>query len=254
MVKPAILLPILVSATLSANSVVALTLVDNREDLGKNDFIAWDELGFFNPFELPPDFSKFLSFNFSIDSQRGRTTNVAIDNSNVPNAPVSPPFVLRIDNPPNGIPANFGLGDAVLFTGLDSSQFPAPGNPGPITLTFLKPVMAVGTQIAVDDTFNYTVFADIYDDNNILLDTFSLAGTSSTTIDNSAVFLGVKSDIPNISQVVYRTDILNRAFGINQVDLVTVPEGSLLVGLIMVGNLGLLAITHKILRQDISYK
>ncbi|MGK7932361.1 MAG: hypothetical protein AB4041_13150 [Microcystaceae cyanobacterium] len=247
MMKSAVIFPALLSLTLTANSVVALTLVESREALGKNDFILWDELGIFNPFEVPPDVTKFLSFNFDINSQSGKKINVNIDNIDSPSdAVVSPPFVFRTDTPPDGVEANFGLGDAVLFTGLDSSQFPAPGNPGPITLTFNKSVRAVGTQIAVDDTFNFTIFADIYDKQNTLLQTFSLPGTSSTTIDNSAVFLGVKSDIPNIHRVVYRSDISNRAFGINQVDLVSVPEGNLSVGLIVLGNLGLIAMIPSI--------
>ncbi|MGK7946931.1 MAG: hypothetical protein AB4058_20930 [Microcystaceae cyanobacterium] len=73
---------------------------------------------------------------------------------------------------------------------------------------------------------DFTVFAYVYDQTKTLLQTFSLPGTSSTNIDNSAVFLGVKSDILNIHRIVYRSDVSNRAFGINQVDLVSVPEGN----------------------------
>ena len=62
---------------------------------------------------------------------------------------------------------------------------------------------------------DYEVFISAFDDANNLLGTFSLPGISSGAQDDSAVFLGVKSDIANIKSLVFRTSSPQRGFGIN---------------------------------------
>ncbi|WP_051041467.1 PEP-CTERM sorting domain-containing protein [Oscillatoria nigro-viridis] len=138
---------------------------------------------------------------------------------------------------------------------------PAAGNPGPLTITFDRPVAAAGTQIAVDDTFLFTASIWAFDSNNNLLGSFSTQGTSSLALDNSAQFLGVRSDAANISRLVYsslegdslpfgnpcgeRDSFASRALGINSLSIAeAVPEPSSIAATIVAG-LGLLAVKIK---------
>jgi hypothetical protein len=191
----------------------------------------------FNPFNPNP--ADFLANSFSAASFRG--VGVAVDIALPPPPPpfITPPFVFQTLPPPQGIPTNFAFGDFVLFTGLNptSPMPPTPGNPGPLALTFDAPVLAVGTQVAVDDATNlYTVFLSAFDRDDNLLGSFSVMGTSSTDLDNSALFLGVRSETSNIAKLVYSSSVPGRAFGINNLSLVAaVPEPSSTVGLLVLG-------------------
>ena len=220
----------------------ALTLINERAKLGGNDFLDWSSLGkVFNPFNPNP--ADFLANSFSAASFRGM--GVAVDIALPPAPPpfITPPFVFQTLPLPLGIPTNFAFGDFVLFTGLAPINIiPTPGNPGPLTLTFDEPVWAVGTQVAVDDaTAPYTVFLSAFDRDDNLLGNFSVMGTSSTNLDNSALFLGVSSDTQNIAKLVYSSSVPGKAFGINNLSLViSVPEPSSTVGLLVLGMVGAL--------------
>ncbi|MBD2579675.1 hypothetical protein H6G50_18600 [Oscillatoria sp. FACHB-1406] len=206
--------------------VRALTFSTDRAAFNSNDSLDWSSLG--KIFAPPIDASDFLPFSFSATSQQGLGLNV-----NVPFPPVgsgiTPPFVFQTLPPPQGIPTNFAPGDFILFSGLLPGRFPAPGNPGPLTITFDKPVLAAGTQIATDDTPFFTGFISAFDKDNNLLGEFSAPGTSSVTLDNSALFLGVRSDTANISKLVFQTSVPGRAIGINtlSLDRASVPESSI---------------------------
>jgi len=114
-----------------------------------------------------------------------------------------------------------------LFTGLISGPPPAVGKPGPLTIPCDRPVAAAGTQIAVDDTFLFAALMSAFDSNNNLLGSFSTQGTSSLALDNSPQFLGVRSDVANISRLVYSSFEGDRALGINALSIAeTVPEPS----------------------------
>ena len=215
--------------------VKALTLVTERAALGGNDLLDWSSLGkVFNP--LAPDPTAFLPNSFSGTSGRGLGLNVEIPFL----AGVSPPFVLQTLPFPFGIPTNFASGDFILFTGSNPKTFPAAGNPGPLTITFDTPVLGAGTQITVDDTPKFKAFISAFDADNNPLGTFSVLGTSSTALDNSALFLGILSDGPKIKKLVYSASVPKRALGINSVSLVrvSVPEPSSLWGLLAFGALG----------------
>jgi hypothetical protein len=89
-----------------------------------------------------------------------------------------------------------------------------------------------GAQIAVDDVTSFTASVSAYDNQNQLLGTFSESGTSSLALDNSAIFLGVSSDTPNISRLEFSSSVPDRAFGLNtepvpepNMDLVPVIAG-----------------------------
>ncbi len=114
----------------------AVSLVTNRADLKGNDSIDWSSLGkVLNPFN--PNFADFLGFSFSGTSAGGLGLDVDI---NPINPPITPPFVFKTAPIPQGIPTNFANGDFLLFTGLQFGLFPAPGNPGPISISFAQPV------------------------------------------------------------------------------------------------------------------
>lgn len=221
---------------IQAHPANALTLITQRSALGATDQVNWESQGkVFNPFAPPPpNPNDFVGNNFSITSQKGLGLSVSIP---VVPRPISPPFVLKVGFPPTGVPANFAIGDYLLFGGFNGAAgFPAPGNSGPITINFAQPVWGAGTQIAVDDTPTFNAFLDVYDPIGTLLQTFTIAGISSTAPDNSAKFLGVLSDHPNISKLVYRIDTPNRAIAINQLGIVVVPEPSMGMGwLILLG-------------------
>ncbi|MBD2777830.1 hypothetical protein [Iningainema tapete] len=187
----------LLIVTTVASPVQAITFVTDRTALSSNDQVDWSSLGkVFNPFS--PNLAAFLPNSFSAQSSLGLSVNVNIPQIQSPE--ITPPFVFQTSFPPNGIPTNFSNNDFLLFTGFAPGPDPAIGNPGPITITFAQPVLGAGTQIAVDDTPQFTAFISAFDNANNLLGTFSTPGTSSLALDNSAVFLGVLNDTPNISE------------------------------------------------------
>jgi hypothetical protein len=213
-----------------APAAQALTLVSQRAALKGNDLLDWSSLS--SPAPLT-----FLPNSFRTVSQGGVDLNVAIPVSS--QAGITPPLVFQ--TLPGGIETNFALGDFVLFTGLVPGPPPAIGNPGPITITFDTPVFGAGTQIAVDDTLSFIASIEAFDVDNNSLGLFSAPGTSSLALDNSAIFLGVRSDTRNISRLVFSTSVPNRAVGINALSLVTVavPEPSSILGLLLLGALPL---------------
>lgn len=205
--------------------VKAITLVTERTALESNDRVNWSTLGPTQPFYVLPN-------SFTATSLGGLGLKIDIP---LPTQPgITPPLVFQT-LPLPGIPTNFASGDFVLLTGLRPGTFPAVGNSGPLTITFAQPVLGVGTQIAVDDTTEFTAFIQAYDTTDNLLGSFQLAGTSSLALDNSAIFLGISSDTANISRLVFSSSVPNRAVGINSLSLVTnrsVPEPSLTIGLL----------------------
>ncbi|MEH2446258.1 MAG: hypothetical protein V7K18_10865 [Nostoc sp.] len=213
--------------------VKAVTLVTSRAIFGSNDGIDWSSLGkVFNPFA--PDPSAFLPNSFSAVSKGGLALGVTLPQVN--DSGITPPFVFQTSFIPKGIPTNFADGDFLLLTGFNPrSGFPAVGNPGPLTISFDQPVFGAGTQIAVDDILEFNAFVSAFDSANNLLGTFSVPGTSSVTLDNSALFLGIRSETANISRLVFSTSESNRAFAINRVSIIAVPEPNYPVAILAFG-------------------
>ncbi|RCJ26580.1 hypothetical protein A6S26_14345 [Nostoc sp. ATCC 43529] len=224
--------------TLFSLPVKAATfLVTDRTTFGGNDEVDWVSLGkVFNP--VSPDFSTFLPNSFSATSQGGLGLDVNIAPTN--NPLITQPFVFQT-LPPPGIRTNFANGDYILFGGIDvtgfgpNPSFPTDGNGGPFTITFDKPVFGAGTQIAVDDRFTFDAFVSAYDINNNLLGTFSAQGTSSLLLDNSALFLGVRSDEANISRLVFSSSFPQQGLAINKVSIIGVPEPTYTLAILIFG-------------------
>ncbi len=217
-----------------------IVLITARSDIGAVETLRWDAVGrVLDP--LAPNPADFLPPSFSVTTGRGLGVGVAVPPPPGPPVvtppPISPPLVFQTVAPPAGIPTNFGPGDYVLFTGAQFGTFPAPGNPGPLSIRFDSPVSAVGTQVAVDDVLMYQLTLDVYDTLDNLLESFTIAGNSSTDLDDSAAFLGVAADSPIIARIDYRSSEPLRALGINDLslrhDVIPTPSPLLLAGLPM---------------------
>ena len=118
---------------------------------------------------------------------------------------------------------------------------------------YLRSPCRRGTQIAVDDVLVFTASISAFDSANNLLGSFSTQGTSSLALDNSAQFLGIRSDVANISRLVYsssegdslRDSFASRALGINALSIAeAVPEASNMAALAVAG-LGLFSFKMK---------
>ncbi|WP_392532935.1 hypothetical protein [Nostoc sp. C117] len=207
----------------------ATFLVTDRNAFGGNDEVDWSSLG---------PTSTFLPNSFSATSQSGLGLDVNIAPSN--NPLISKPFVFQT-SPPPGIRTNFANGDYVLFGGIDvrafgpNAPFPIDGNGGPLAINFDRPVFGAGTQITVDDRFTFNAFVSAYDSLNNLLGTFSAQGTSSLLLDNSALFLGVRSDEANISRLVFSSSFPEQGLAINKVSILAVPEPSYSFAILVFG-------------------
>jgi hypothetical protein len=209
----------------------ATFLVTERAALAGNDEVNWGSLGkVFNP--IAPDFSVFLPNSFSITSQNGLSLDVDIAPTN--NPAVTPPFVFQT-LPSPGIRSNFAQGDFILFGGIDPTGFiPLPpgtsdpgtkGNGEPFTISFPQPVFGAGAQVAVDTSkLKIETFITAFDNADNLLGSFSVPNVSSLALDNSAAFLGIRSDVANISRLVFSSSNEQYGLAINQVSIIAVPE------------------------------
>jgi hypothetical protein len=199
-----------------SSATQAVTLVTDRAALGGNDLLNWSTVA--APFAPLPS-----AFSTASAGGLGITVNVP-----PPISPISTPFIFQ--NGP-AISTNFGDGDFVIFTGLNFVD--QTGNPGPLTLTFAQPVFAAGAQLLPDAGGSFIGFISAYDLNSTLLASFQLNGVTTTTRDNSAIFLGVSSDTANISRLVFSTSVPNVAIGINQLSILAVPEPPVWPGLLL---------------------
>lgn len=219
-------------------TVEAAIFVSSRAELGGNDQLNWSSLGrIFDP--RNPDPAAFLNPSFTATSQRG--VDLTVDIPTRFDLGVTPPFVFET-LPPEGIPTNFASGDFLLFTGLNfASGFPAVGNPGPLTISFKDPVLAAGAQFSVDDTPSFDAIISAFNQDGVLLETFTMLGAASIALDNSAVFLGIQSDTANIARLEFSSSEPDRAFAINTLSLaVAVPEPTAIAGLLMFGTIAFL--------------
>ncbi len=223
------------SSLVISSPAMALTLITDRSILRASERLDFSSLGrVFNPF-APTTGDSFLPNTFAATSDDGLELSIDIAPSNDP--AISPPFIFQTTSLPGGIPTNFADGDFILFTGVDFRTFPAPGNSGPLTIEFATPVTGAGTQIAVDDTLSFIATISAFDDGGNFLSSFSVPGTSSTALDDSALFLGVASESANIARLVYSTSVPNRAIGINTVSIsngTAIPEPAAFFGLLTV--------------------
>ncbi len=152
----------------------AVVLVTSSAALGGNDTTDWSTLGLVdNPVSGP----------FTTVTTGGRT--FTCDSSSELNQQDGITW--------NG---NFVPGTLVL------TSFGAP-----MTFSFAVPVFGAGAHVQPQDVPGndgaFTAQIQAYDAGNTLLETFSSAGTSSLLGDGSAIFIGIKSDIAEISKITF---------------------------------------------------
>ena len=230
----------------TSSQAASLSLISDRADLQVNDRVDWSSLGITSAFKVLPN-------NFSATSEQGLKLNVQIPQAISPK--ITPPVVFQtLPASPNipgsfstGVPTNFAKGDFILFTGNEPGTFPPNGNSGPLTIAFEQPVLSAGAQIAVSGTPNFVGSIAAFDNNDTLLGSFSIPGTSSQALDNSAQFLGISSNTADLSKLVFSTSADERAFGINTLSIQAkpVPEPSSSIAMMGVACFALLAIKEK---------
>jgi hypothetical protein len=217
-----------------------ITQVNSRAALNATDYIPWSVLGAEQK-NFPASFveqTHILDINVTISDANlaSGTAHVFEHLIMVPNGTTwagnlsEYPNVLFL-GPPNTSPsdASGGLG-------------PANGATDPITFSFASNMKAVGFQI---QTNTYGAFAATMTAYSGLNGTGTPWGTVTVngTSDSGAtkgVFLGLKSNAWDIASVVVTATTNDGAgFGVNRLELVTVPEPSTLVA--MAAGLALLA-------------
>jgi hypothetical protein len=94
-----------------------------------------------------------------------------------------------------GFTADFGIGDWLLMPNPPSHQ---------IVIKFKTPVSLVGTQLAKSGSNGlFIAQVQVFDHWNRPLGTFTETGNELTTFDNTAIFLGVRSNTSIIAKAVY---------------------------------------------------
>lgn len=82
---------------------------------------------------------------------------------------------------------NFGVGEALLYS-IGS---------GPIRVEFSEGIEGAGAQIQSNSGGSFTATLKVFDTSDVLLGTVNVAGTSNGNADDSAIFIGVLSDMGN---------------------------------------------------------
>jgi hypothetical protein len=206
LMKHLVLACITLLGTTVASTAGTISLVTSRSALGANDSLSWSVLGPPLPGTIVPDpftgtslgglaITGSSAFGFGIGEQCP--------------ASVSPCW-----------PANFAPGDSVLFTFFSSTT-----SQGPTTLTFGAPIFGVGFQIGVNGLPGPTLFTATIEafDGSTLLGSFSENGVTNMNEDNSAIFIGVKSSIGDITSVAYNIPTFPMGDVINQLSLAASP-------------------------------
>ena len=183
------------------------SLVTLRANLHGTDYIDWAaSFGVENNTFIGPNASTtHAALPFSVDSVDGQ---------------------LNRQNQGSAWLGNFAKGDSLLSTG-EAKFFPE----GPISISFLRGLSAVGAQIQTRDYLrNFDGVISVYDKTHLLaLETYTRHdGHSTNSEDNSAIFLGITRSTADIFRVEFTTNSPTFEFALNQVDLIAgVPTGPL---------------------------
>jgi hypothetical protein len=180
----------LAALALTAGSASAtLTLVTNRGDLGADDYIDWQTF-------IP-------SGDGYIDGVGGGNTHSG-NSFSVYGILGHPEYPVQVRRDADDLhweyQHDYLPGDAFARGSYGSTPTLEGGN---LTLDFLSPVSAVGSQVQSRVGTEFTVQIDAFAGSN-LLGTFYLDGVRKGLVDGSAPFVGVSSSSANITRVVYR--------------------------------------------------
>jgi hypothetical protein len=194
-----------VAACLLGWSAHAASFVWDRVALGATDSIQWNQLG---------GASTTVAQPFTVGTT-GNGWQVQVSKA-------TDGLFERRDQG-SGWNGNFAPGDSLLWTR---------GTAGPLSLTFAQPVDRVGMQIQKADQSNpiFTATIEAFDASNASLGAFQREGYSTSSGDNSAIFIGIANSIPNIARIEVSV-LWDFDFAINQVSLIPEPPQSAAVTL-----------------------
>lgn len=196
---------------ISVYASASLTLVTSRAALGATDLIDWGQFG--PNLSSVPDGSIGLTNSGVGFKLSGNGTGFT-----------------QIDERSDGFgwSGNFLPGEHLMWTTQDNTK--------PLDITLAATAMGLGAQIQANFYGDFTAHIEAFDGLNQDLGGFDVNGNSnglvdgSGTEDGSAIFIGVSSDVANISRVEFTVPVavaLTNDFAINQVSLAgcnPVPE------------------------------
>ena len=202
----------------------AVIEVTSASAFGANDSINWQQMGVFSTLaNSPMTVSSTSGLSVVATSAAGFEAGQAVTSLSQPTSG-------------NDI-GNFAPGATLLW-----------GNTNIITLSFASPIQGVGAQLSGDyvGPFNGTVTAY---DGSTALGTFTESGNTSIGPDNSAIFLGVLSDGPDITSVTYTLNPSWETLTLGNVSLVdstvnSAPEPASLA-LLGIGLVGLASVRRQ---------
>jgi hypothetical protein len=181
---------------LSGGEAKALIQITSRGALGATDFVDWAQLGPTEPNPFTP--TSNLGSVLTVDKALGSYFEAPVQGSNWL--------------------GNFAPGDTVLST---SNSDPASNNPIQIFNFPGVGIYAAGTQIQSNYYGAFTARIEAFDALNNSLGFFDVNGVSSGDSDNSAVFIGLRNDVPfakvALSLVAAPSNAVGE-FAINQLD------------------------------------
>ncbi len=192
----------LLAFTLVAGTALAQTQLFDRSEVGATDAIDWTQFG--AAFDQVASGATGFTMN-------GAAFTVVTDNS----------ANMERRDQDNGWGGNFATGAPLLWNAASG---------GVMVIELDEAVTAFGAQIQNDYFGPFTGRVQAYDAGFNLIADFTRSGDSTGNGDDSAVFLGVRSDTANISKLVFSVDGSN-SYAINGVDLEAVPEPATMLAL-----------------------
>jgi hypothetical protein len=164
-----------VGLTAAARSAAAGTMgITTETELKNNGHLDWGVLG--------PSFASV--------SNAFTTPVPGIGGLNITGSQAGGDF-FRVDQSSSDWNGNFGTGESLLWSFFG----------GPMTLTFNTAITGFGMQIEADDFGAFTARIEAFDAANVSLGVFSRAGTATANGDDSAIFLGILSDVRDVRSI-----------------------------------------------------
>ncbi len=194
-------------------SQAATMMITSRAGLVSSDYFDWSGFGS-NFTDVPSPSGPLFSHNGNLQ------VTATINQSNYSQVRLQGDLWL----------GNFAPGDYVLYT----TEFGTG-----MVLNFNIPIMGAGAQLQPNYMGNFTARIEAFGSTGNSLGAFMLDGSSTSDADNSAMFLGIRSDSADIAKISYSIFFPgNRAFGVNRLDVASAipePAAMLLLGSGLVG-------------------
>jgi hypothetical protein len=221
------------------SAVILALIIVNGTELRASSLIfvtgrsAFDDTAFWNGqcFTSLTSLNSLSSNDVAIDATAlGGTSKITFNQQNPPGTPVDGDPGCHVFDAQNnfsqdtGWYGDFGSGDGLVWT-MDVD--PLNGGPtGPLEMDLSRPVSGIGTQVQADVYGRFRARLSVYD-GTTLLGSFTAAGMSEGSANNSAPFLGVLDPYgADITRAVVSLDSCNSSdpldctdFAINQVSL-----------------------------------